>query len=75
MAGDDRKAKRWKLPGTGWRRSLLAVLLGNLIYFGAMDSLPAWARHQPSSIDVGLAVDFWICVLVYIFIRLVFPKL
>ena len=65
----------WKLPGTGWRRSLLAVLLGNLIYFASMDYMPPWARHEPNAIDLGLAVDFWICVLVYIMIRLLFPKL
>ncbi len=75
MSRDGAERKNWKLPGDGWRRSLLAVLLGNLIYFASIDYLPEWARHQPSTIDVGLAVDFWICVLVYIMVRLLFPKL
>ena len=75
MADQGEKKGGFRLPGTGWRRSLLAVLIGNLIYFASVDYMPAWARHTPYMYDVGLAVDFWICVLVYIMIRLLFPKL
>jgi hypothetical protein len=75
VAEVEEKERRFKLPGTGWRRSLLAVLIGNVIYFGSYDYLPEWAQHKPYVYDVGLAIDFWICVLVYILIRLLFPRL
>lgn len=45
--------------------SLLAVLLGNAIYFSALGYLPPRARHQPFRIDWGLAVDFWVCLVCY----------
>jgi hypothetical protein len=52
-------------------RYLLAILLGNAIYFSLESYLPARARHQPYVIDWGLAVDFWICVACYGLIRLI----
>jgi hypothetical protein len=47
---------------SNFRRSLLAVLAGNLIYFFIVRWLPPKAQHQPFQIDWGLVVDFWICV-------------
>ncbi len=55
---------RFSFPG-GWRRSLLAVLLGNLLYFASLEYLPQALRHQPSSLDLGLLVDFAACVAVF----------
>jgi hypothetical protein len=52
-------------------RYLLAILIGNAIYFGLESHLPLRARHQPFQIDWGLAVDFWICVACYGLIRLI----
>jgi len=46
-------------------RSLVAVLLGNAIYFLLVPYLPPAARHQPQKIDWGLAVDFWFCLAIY----------
>ncbi len=46
-------------------RSLLAVVLGNALYFGAFSHFPARAQHQPFHIDLGLAIDFWICLAIY----------
>ena len=67
--------KPFRIPGVGWKRSLLAVLIGNLIYYAIIDALPEAARHQPFAFDLGLAIDFWICVMVYGAIRYLFPKL
>jgi hypothetical protein len=46
-------------------QSLLAVLLGNGMYFLVMPSLPAAARHKLFRIDLGLLVDFWFCVVAF----------
>jgi hypothetical protein len=72
--GDDRK-RGFRLPGKGWRRSLLAVMLGNLLYYASYDYLPPWAQNKPFAFDLGLALNFWVCVVVYILIRFLFPKL
>jgi hypothetical protein len=52
-------------------RYLLAILLGNIIFFAVERRLPVWAQHEPFTIDWGLAVDFAICVGCYVMIRLV----
>jgi hypothetical protein len=52
------------MKGRFWR-SLLAVLLGNALYFSIVSHLPERARHAPYQIDLGLAVDFWICLVFY----------
>ena len=41
------------------------MLLGNAIYFLLMPHMPAGARHAPNRLDVGLAVDFWFCLVAY----------
>jgi hypothetical protein len=42
--------------------SLLAVLIGNAVYFGFESRFPPAARHTPYQIDVGLVVAFWFCL-------------
>jgi len=42
--------------------SLLAVLSGNLAYFLLLPHLPESVRHSPQSLDLGLMVDFALCV-------------
>jgi hypothetical protein len=54
-----------------FRRSLIAVLAGNLIYYSIERYLPPGAQHQLYRIDWGLAVDFWFCVICYGLVRLV----
>jgi hypothetical protein len=51
-------------------RYLLAILLGNAIYFGIEHYLPAGLQHR-SAVDWGLAVNFAICVACYGVIRLI----
>jgi hypothetical protein len=45
--------------------ALAAVLAGNALYFSIEGYLPPRARHTPFAIDWGLAVDFWICLVMY----------
>jgi hypothetical protein len=54
---------------TNFVRSLLAVLLGNAAYYVLMPSLPPAARHKLFQVDIGLAVDFWFCLVAYGLIR------
>jgi hypothetical protein len=58
------------MKGNFWR-SLIAVLVGNAIYFLLERYMPPRAQHVPFRIDWGLAVDFWICVACYGLVRLV----
>ena len=52
-------------------KSLAAVVIGNAVYFLLlMPVLPPVARHAISShgvphLDLGLVIDFWICVVAY----------
>lgn len=47
-------------------KSLAAILLGNAIYFLVlMPHLPPVARHGIGRIDLGLVIDFWICLVVF----------
>jgi len=48
-----------------WLKSLAAVLLGNALYFYLLPSLPPPARHKPMHLDLGVVVDFWICLCMY----------
>ena len=47
-------------------KQLVAIVVGNLLYFFAlMPHLPPAGRHRPGRLDLGLLVDFWVCVVVY----------
>jgi len=48
---------------------LLAVVLGNVTYFLLAPSFPAVARHRPFHFDLGMAIDFWFCLVAYGLIR------
>jgi ABC-type uncharacterized transport system permease subunit len=53
-------------------KSLVAVVLGNAIYFLViMPLLPAAGRHGVARIDLGLVIDFWVCLVVFGLIKLV----
>ena len=50
-----------------WRRfwlALVAVIAGNLIYLAFQRFLPSNARHTAFRIDLGLVLDFWLCVVI-----------
>jgi hypothetical protein len=48
---------------------LLAVVLGNVAYFVLAPSFPPLARHRPFHFDLGMAIDFWFCLVAYGLIR------
>jgi hypothetical protein len=50
-------------------QALLAIILGNLVYFLLVPSLPAAARHRPFHLDLGIILDFWFCLVAYGLIR------
>ncbi|PYU20238.1 MAG: hypothetical protein DMG30_21615 [Acidobacteria bacterium] len=54
-----------------WAEYLLAVLGGNVIYLAIEPQLPKPFRHRMFQVDLGLALDFLICVTLYGVIRLV----
>jgi hypothetical protein len=47
-------------------KSLVAVMVGNAIYFLViMPLLPPAGRHGIARIDLGLMIDFWVCLVVF----------
>lgn len=46
-------------------QALLAIILGNLVYFALLPSLPPVARHHPLHLDLGMLLDFWFCVVAW----------
>lgn len=56
---------------TRWLEYLIAILVGNAIYYLSLaPHLPESLRHQGFQIDLGVFVDFAVCVAVYGLIRL-----
>ena len=54
-----------------WIEYLAAILTGNAIYFLLLfPDLPPWLQHRPFVFDLGLALDFSLCVIVYAVIRM-----
>jgi hypothetical protein len=53
-----------------WARALLAVLLGNLLYFTVMPKLPAVVRHVPFRLDQGLLLDGCLCTVIWLLLSL-----
>lgn len=50
-------------------QALLAIILGNVVYFLLIPSLPPVAQHRPLHLDLGLVLDFWLCLVTYGLIR------
>jgi hypothetical protein len=50
-------------------QTLLAIILGNVVYFVLIPSLPPVARHRPFHLDLGMVLDFWFCLVAYGLIR------
>lgn len=55
--------------GLNFLQALFAIILGNVVYFLLAPSLPPIARHHPLHIDLGMLLDFWICLVAYGLIR------
>ena len=52
-----------------WMLMLLAILLGNLIYFATEPWLPDAVQHHLYRLDGGLILDFGICAGMYVLLR------
>jgi hypothetical protein len=50
-------------------QTLLAIILGNVVYFVLLPHLPPVARHHPLRLDLGMLLDFWFCLVAYGVIR------
>lgn len=50
-------------------QTLLAIVLGNVVYLVLAPSLPPAARHRPFQLDLGMVIDFWFCLVAYGLIR------
>jgi len=48
-----------------WIKYLIAIVVGNAIYFSLEPHLPPVIQHRPYHADLGMFVDLWFCVLVY----------
>lgn len=48
-----------------WMKMLLAILLGNVIYFAVMPFLPDFLTHNLYALDPGLLLDLALCIAVY----------
>jgi H+/gluconate symporter-like permease len=54
-----------------WIEYLIAILAGNALYFLLLfPALPRLLQHQPFRFDIGLVLDFGLCVAVYGVMRL-----
>jgi hypothetical protein len=54
-----------KLAVANFVQALVAVLAGNVLYFLLVPHLPPPARHVPPRLDLGMLVDFWICLVIF----------
>ena len=73
MAGREQtnqEARRGISTARRWAEYLLAVLGGNVVYLFIEPQLPLAMRHRIFRIDLGLAADFSICVVLYGLVRL-----
>lgn len=53
-------------------KQFVAILIGNALYFLLlMPHLPVRAQHRPDKLDLGLLIDFWICVVIYGLVELI----
>jgi len=49
---------------TNFVHALIAVVVGNIVYFLLVPYLPPAAHHVARRIDLGMVVDFWFCLAV-----------
>ena len=60
-----------KLNPLTWIKYLVAIVLGQALYFSVAPYLPPAARHERFQFDLGTVVDVWFCLFVYGLIELV----
>jgi len=52
-------------------QALLAIILGNVMYFALLPTLPLVAWHRAFRVDLCMVLDFWMCLVIYGLIRTV----
>jgi len=57
--------KRWSQTASRWIKFLVAIILGNALYFALSQYFPPAARHATFKFDLGTIIDFWFCLMVY----------
>lgn len=53
-----------------WLEYLVAILIGNFLYFTASRYLPPAARDAATHVGLGTLVDLWFCLFAYGLIEL-----
>lgn len=48
-----------------WLKYLIAIIVGNAVYFAVQSHLPPAAQHHTFRPDIGTVVDLWFCIAVY----------
>jgi hypothetical protein len=73
LMGQEKTNQRIGIISTArrWAEFLVAVLIGNIVYLSVEPQLPSVMRHRMYRIDLGLAIDFLMCVVAYGLVRLV----
>ncbi len=51
--------------------ALIAVVVGNILYFLVVPYLPPAAHHVARRMDLGMVVDFWFCLVVLGIVKMV----
>jgi hypothetical protein len=59
-----------KFNAWSWIKYLVAIVVGQALYFALAPHLPLAAQHQPFHFDLGTVIDFWFCLFVYGLIEL-----
>ncbi|MFQ5925803.1 MAG: hypothetical protein ACE5MH_00020 [Terriglobia bacterium] len=52
-----------------WQEFAVAIVVGNLLYFSLLPSLPTPLQHRVFQLDLGLGLDFLLCVGTYLGLR------
>jgi hypothetical protein len=56
-------------------QSLVAILIGNGLYFLVISPhLPPAGQHRDFAIDLGLVIDFWVCLVIFGLLQLVLRR-
>ena len=63
---DDSTRPASRLPLRQWIRTLIAIFIGNLLYFTLQRHLPPAGRHRPFHLDLGVLIDLWVCLVLYV---------
>jgi uncharacterized membrane protein YraQ (UPF0718 family) len=51
--------------------ALIAVVVGNILYFLVVPYLPPAAHHVARRMDLGMVVDFWFCLVVLGIVKMI----